>query len=84
MIILFSITITFISIIEIPDVLFLQFIPPVLSSGLTMLIIILLKKSTLSHKKARNIWKPMELLANSNFEQLVQDPSVQYLGSSRK
>jgi hypothetical protein len=84
MLILFSITITFISIIEIPDILFLKLIPPVLSSGLTMLIVILLKKSTMTHKKAKDTWKPMELLADSNFYQLIQDPSQHYVGDSKK
>lgn len=67
MFILFSITITFISIIEIPDIFFLQLIPPVLCTGLTMLIVILMKKSSLAHKKAKSIWLPMQELANTNF-----------------
>ncbi len=71
MLILFSITITFITIIEIPNIFFLQLIPPVLCTGLTMLIVILMKKSTLSHKNAKTIWKPLHELSQSNFRQLI-------------
>lgn len=70
MLILFSITITFISIIEIPNILFLQLIPPVLCTGLTMLIVILMKKSTLTHKKAKTIWQPLHELSKSSFRRL--------------
>jgi len=72
MLILFSITIMFISIIEIPNIFVLQLIPPVLCTGLSMLIVILMKKSTLTHKKAKTIWQPMKELSKSNFNQLIK------------
>ena len=61
--ILFAITIAFILFTRLPDIPLLQFIPAILCAGLSMLIIILIKMSTLTHKKAKTIWTPLKELA---------------------
>lgn len=57
--ILFAITISFILFTRLPDILMLQLIPAILCAGLSMLIIILVKMSTLTHKRAKTIWIPL-------------------------
>ena len=65
MIILFAITISFILFTRLPDILMLQAIPAVLCAGLSMLIVILIKMSTLTHKRAKTIWVPLCEMANT-------------------
>lgn len=63
MTILFAITIAFILFTRLPNIAFLQVIPAILSAGLSMLIVILIKMSTLTHKRAKTIWTPLKELA---------------------
>lgn len=63
--ILFAITIAFILFTRLPDIPFLQAIPAILCAGLSMLIIILIKMSTLTHKRAKTIWVPLREMANA-------------------
>lgn len=63
--ILFAITIAFILFTRLPDLLMLQAIPAILCAGLSMLIIILIKMSTLTHKRARTIWVPLREMASA-------------------
>lgn len=63
MTILFTITIAFILFTRLPEIAFLQVIPAILCAGLSMLIVILIKMSTLTHKRAKTIWTPLEKLA---------------------
>jgi hypothetical protein len=63
MTILFAITIAFILFTRLPEIPFLQIIPAILCAGLSMLIVILIKMSTLTHKRAKTIWKPLQRLA---------------------
>jgi hypothetical protein len=64
MAILFAITIAFILLTRLPGIAFLQIIPAILCAGLSMLIVILIKMSTLTHKRAKTIWVPLEELAS--------------------
>lgn len=66
MTILFAITIAFILFTKLPDIPFLQIIPAILCAGLSMLIVILIKMSTLTHKRAKTIWKPLHELPKLN------------------
>lgn len=67
MFLLFSITLSFIILIDTgPDWVF-RVIAALLSTGLSMLILILVKLSTLTHKKARQMWDPFHALLDSNF-----------------
>ncbi len=67
MFILFSITLGFILLLDIGGSLILEFVRALLCTGLTMLIIILIKLSTLTHKKARQIWVPLKKLSDTRF-----------------
>ena len=67
MFILFSVTLGFILILDLGDSVFLKLVRALLCTGLTMLIIILIKLSTLTHKKAGQIWAPMKKLVDTSF-----------------
>jgi hypothetical protein len=67
MLVLFSITLLFILLLPIGDQYAYHVVTALLSTGLTMLLIILVKLSTLTHKKARQVWKPLQKLVDSHF-----------------
>jgi hypothetical protein len=67
MAILFSITLGFILTISISHTPMLHIIRALLCTGLTMLIINLIKLNTLTHKKARQMWNPFRKLVATNF-----------------
>lgn len=67
MLILFSITLGFILCINIDDTPALAIIRALLCTGLTMLLVILIKLSTLTHKKAKQMWDPLKKLVDTNF-----------------
>lgn len=64
---LFSITLGFVLLLDIGDSSILTIIKALLCTGLTMLLVILAKLSTLTHKKARQIWDPFKKLRDTNF-----------------
>jgi len=65
--ILFSITLGFILLIRASDLLILHIVRALLCTGLTMLILNLVKLSTLTHKKAKQMWEPLQKLVKTNF-----------------
>ncbi len=65
--ILFSITLGFILVITASDLLILHVVRALLCTGLTMLILNLVKLSTLTHKKANQMWEPLQKLLATNF-----------------
>lgn len=65
--VLFSITLSFILLIKIGDSWLLWVVKALLCTGLSMLIAILVKLSTLTHKKAKELWAPIQKLEKSNF-----------------
>ncbi|HSH56061.1 MAG TPA: hypothetical protein VK983_04520 [Candidatus Limnocylindrales bacterium] len=65
--ILFSITLGFILVINVSDTLILDMVRALLCTGLTMLIFILIKLSTLTHKKANEMWIPLQKLRDTHF-----------------
>lgn len=67
MFILFSITLGFILLLEIGDSVLLKLVRALLCTGLTMLIVILVKLSTLTHKKAKQMWNPLKKLKDTSF-----------------
>lgn len=67
MAVLFSITLGFILMLDIGSSALLLTIKALLCTGLTMLIVILAKLSTLTHKKAREIWEPLKNFKKSHF-----------------
>ena len=67
MAILFSITLGFILFINITGSPILHVVRALLCTGLTMLILILIKLNTLTHKKAKQMWTPLKKLVDTNF-----------------
>ncbi|MEP7204885.1 MAG: hypothetical protein ABI716_01680 [Candidatus Saccharibacteria bacterium] len=67
MFILFSITLSFILLLDAGEGYIYQILAAMLSTGLSMLLIILAKMSTLTHKKAKQIWDPYKKLIDSRF-----------------
>lgn len=67
MAILFSITLGFILTIQISSEPIFIIIQALLCTGLTMLIVILVKLNTLTHKKAKQMWDPLKKLVETNF-----------------
>lgn len=65
--VLFGITLSFIIFIDIGDSWQMNLVQAFLCTGLTMLLVILMKLSTLTHKKAKQLWDPMNNLASSEF-----------------
>lgn len=67
MLVLFSITLGFVIFFEVKDAFLMHMVKALLCTGLAMLMINLLKLSTLTHKKAKNIWQPLDTLKTSRF-----------------
>ncbi len=67
MAILFSITLGFILTLNISTEPIFIVIQALLCTGLTMLIVILVKLNSLTHKKAKQMWEPLKKLVETNF-----------------
>ena len=67
MLVLFSITMSFIILMDAGNGYVFDFLTAFLCTGLTMLLVILVKMSTLTHKKARQVWDPYKKLISSHF-----------------
>lgn len=67
MLVLFSITLSFVLLMNAGTGFVYDFLAAFLCTGLTMLLIILVKMSTLTHKKAKQIWDPYKKLLSSRF-----------------
>jgi len=65
--VLFSITLGFIIAINSSDIFILHLVRALLCTGLTMLIVNLIKLNTLSHKKALQMWAPLKKLIDTNY-----------------
>ena len=65
--ILFSITLGFILFVSIPSEFFLVLVKALLCTGLTMLLINLVKLNFLTHKRAKQMWDPLNKLIDSNY-----------------
>jgi NADPH:quinone reductase-like Zn-dependent oxidoreductase len=63
--VLFSITLGFVLLLEIGDSAILILVKALLCTGLSMLLVILAKLSTLTHKKAKQIWDPFKKSTSS-------------------
>lgn len=67
MLVLFTVTLGFVLSLQVPGGLAGQAVKALLCTGISMLMINLLKFSTLTHKKAKDIWKPLDTLNTSRF-----------------
>jgi len=68
--VLYSITTGFVLMIAVKEVWIMHVVKALLCTGLSMLMISLLKLSTLTHKKARHIWDPLDRLSTSRFHRI--------------
>jgi len=67
MLVLFSITLTFVLLIDTGDALGIRLVTALLCTGLTMLMVNLVKLNTLTHKKARQVWAPLKTLISTRY-----------------
>ena len=67
MLVLFSITLTFILLIDTGSMIAIRVVTALLATGLTMWMINLLKLNTLTHKKARSVWEPLKTLIETRY-----------------
>lgn len=67
MTVLFSITLLFILLIDTGGSVGVQVITALLCTGLSMLMLSLLKLSALAHKKARQMWEPFKTLRSTHY-----------------
>lgn len=67
MMVLFSITLGFVLFLDTGEQAIFNIVTAFLCTGLTMLVIVLAKLSTLTHKKARQIWLPPKKLLETHF-----------------
>lgn len=70
MMVLFSITLGIIMLMNVGNLLILLVIKALLCTGLSMLMIVLIKLNTLTHKKAKQIWNPLNKLVKTRFYQI--------------
>lgn len=68
--VLFAITISYIAIIDYGGSMMLTVVAALLCAGLSLLLIILQKLNSLSHKRARQIWTPFDRLLATNLKQI--------------
>jgi hypothetical protein len=64
---LFGITLIFVMFLDTGSNMVFRILAALLSTGLSMLLIILVKLSTLTHKKAKQVWDPYKKLIDSRF-----------------
>jgi hypothetical protein len=67
MLVLFTITLGFVFLLDAGNGVTYDLLSSFLCTGLTMLLIILLKMSTLTHKKATQVWDPYKKLIRTRF-----------------
>lgn len=70
MLVLFSITTGFVLMLNVKDGWIMHVVKALLCTGLSMLMISLLKLSTLTHKKSKHIWDPLDKLSSSRFHRI--------------
>lgn len=71
--VLFSITLYFALQTDYNDSIFFGVILAILCTGLTLLMVIMIKFSTLTHKEARRMWEPLKNLIPNHFEDITED-----------
>lgn len=73
MLVLFSITMGFVLSFDVQDNIWLHLVKAFLCTGLSMLMVNLVKLSTLSHKRAKHVWDPLDNLKTSRFR-TIENP----------
>lgn len=70
MFVLFAITVSYILVADYGGIFLLNIFAALLATGLVLLLIILQKLSTLTHKKALHIWDPFDKLLKTDFRHI--------------
>jgi hypothetical protein len=70
LVVLFAITISYVVLIDYGNSAPLNIVAALLCAGLSLLIIILQKLNSLTHKRAREVWSPFDNLLASDLEQI--------------
>ncbi len=70
LLVLFTITLSYIVIIDYGEALLLTVVAALLCTGLSLLLLILAKLATLTHKKAKTIWQPLDRLVDTDFKHI--------------
>lgn len=68
--VLFTITLAYVVMIDFHDYILLNAVAALLCTGVTLLLLILAKLTTLTHKKAKTIWQPLDRLIETNFKHI--------------
>jgi hypothetical protein len=68
--VLFTISLAYVVMIDFNGMFILNAVAALLCTGLTLLLIILAKLTTLTHKKAKTIWQPLDRLIESDFKHI--------------
>lgn len=71
--VLFSVTIYFVMQTDYNGLLFFQVLLAILCTGISLMLVILLKYATLTHKHAKRMWKPLDELIKNHFEDIDHD-----------
>lgn len=66
--VLFTITIYFVMQTDYNGVLFFRLLLAILCTGISLMLVILAKYATLTHKQAKKMWDPMTVLIHDHFE----------------
>jgi hypothetical protein len=70
LLVLFTITISYIALIDYGGSMLLNVVAALLCAGLTLLLLILQKLNSLTHKRAKQVWTPFDRLLSSNLKQI--------------
>jgi intergrase/recombinase len=74
MCVLFSITLTFVLLIDAGEMLSIRVVTALLCTGISMLMLNLVKLNSLTHKKAKQIWAPFITLMKTNYYRIDEQP----------
>jgi len=77
MLVLFSITLTFILLIDAGQMLSIRIVTALLCTGISMLMLNLLKLNSLTHKKAKQIWAPFNTLLQTKYYRMDEQTDEQ-------
>lgn len=75
--VLFVITIYFVMQTDYNHVLFFKILLAILCTGISLMLVILVKYATLTHKQAKKMWEPMTQLLKEHFEDIDRSEVIE-------
>lgn len=82
MLVLFSITLIFVLLIDAGNMISIRIVTALLCTGLSMLMLNLVKLNTLTHKKAKQIWLPFQTLVSTNYYRIDEHKDAETVGEA--